>query len=473
MGYHAVNVALHAGASVLVYALASRWLSFGGAAIAALLFAVHPLHVEAVANIVGRAELLAACGVLAALLLHTRRSAWAPVAFAIALLSKEHAIVTPGLAILLDLGAPGGTAAGARSVRRFAWPLYAAYAAVAVAWMLVLAWLFRDSAFAAVEVFWQTMDAPTRWLTMLGVVTVWVRLWFFPFALSADYSPQVTLAWPANAASATVGVLMLALAGVLGVAAWRRRSRCVAMAVAWLAIATLPVANILVPTGVIVAERTLYLSSVGAVLLCGAAAEWLARRSVVVAIAGVAVVGLAFGARVWTRTPVWESNRALLVATSTTHPHASWTHVLIGRVYDGNGAYELAVQEYRRAIALFDGSPIAWAAAIESSSRLPDVARTESLIADARRRVGAHYLVLVAHAGAALRGNRFSEALRAAREASEAEPDSARARVYAARAFAGLGMNDSAVAQLRRIHRGDPMQTLADSIRASLPPTRW
>jgi hypothetical protein len=70
--FHLVNLLLHAAASALVYALASRWLPRPGALAAGLLFALHPVHVEAVANVVGRAELLATLCTLAAALLYLR-----------------------------------------------------------------------------------------------------------------------------------------------------------------------------------------------------------------------------------------------------------------------------------------------------------------------------------------------------------------------------------------------------------------
>ncbi|HXV85997.1 MAG TPA: hypothetical protein VD793_04825, partial [Gemmatimonadales bacterium] len=66
--FHLTNLVLHGlvtGLSVLVLA---RWLTPVGSLVAGLVFAVHPVHVEAVANVVGRAELLAAAGMLAAVL---------------------------------------------------------------------------------------------------------------------------------------------------------------------------------------------------------------------------------------------------------------------------------------------------------------------------------------------------------------------------------------------------------------------
>src|SRR3989454_206758 len=58
--FHAVNLLWHAGAAVVVAALARRWMDTPGGLVTGLLFAVHPVHVEAVANVVGRAELMAA-----------------------------------------------------------------------------------------------------------------------------------------------------------------------------------------------------------------------------------------------------------------------------------------------------------------------------------------------------------------------------------------------------------------------------
>src|SRR5690349_5582902 len=61
VGYHAVNVVLHAIASVLLFFVALEILASPIAAAAtAAVFAVHPMHTEAVTSIVGRAELLAA-----------------------------------------------------------------------------------------------------------------------------------------------------------------------------------------------------------------------------------------------------------------------------------------------------------------------------------------------------------------------------------------------------------------------------
>src|SRR5262245_53760672 len=115
-GYHAVNLALHAVVSALVVMVAAAiGAPVAVAGLAGLLFAVHPVHTEVVANGVGRAELLAAALVLLAFWLHriaprssrpVAANAVSAVAYGLALLAKEHAIgflvVLPLADLLLD-----------------------------------------------------------------------------------------------------------------------------------------------------------------------------------------------------------------------------------------------------------------------------------------------------------------------------------------------------------------------------------
>jgi hypothetical protein len=106
--FHLVNVLLNAGVTACLAEFVRRLAGFSSAMIVALLFAVHPLHVEAVANIVGRAELLCALGIFGALLLFLRPLT-PPRAFAItgcfllALLSKEQGIFIPLLLLILGI----------------------------------------------------------------------------------------------------------------------------------------------------------------------------------------------------------------------------------------------------------------------------------------------------------------------------------------------------------------------------------
>ncbi|HYX83269.1 MAG TPA: hypothetical protein VE714_12795, partial [Gemmatimonadales bacterium] len=102
-GYmHLMNALWHGLTTVLLVVVLARWLPPLGAAAAGLVFAWHPVHVEAVASVMGRAELLTAVGILGAVLA-ARRHKWALALLcaALAMFSKEHGVIA-GVVILLD-----------------------------------------------------------------------------------------------------------------------------------------------------------------------------------------------------------------------------------------------------------------------------------------------------------------------------------------------------------------------------------
>jgi protein O-mannosyl-transferase len=111
--FHAVNVLWHVAAAVLVAILANRWAGTKAALLSGVVFAVHPVHVEAVANVVGRAELMATVFTLLAVYaaLERRSIAWCTSCWLLGLLSKESAAVLPALvaaAWALGIGRPTG-----------------------------------------------------------------------------------------------------------------------------------------------------------------------------------------------------------------------------------------------------------------------------------------------------------------------------------------------------------------------------
>ncbi|MFB3880404.1 MAG: glycosyltransferase family 39 protein [Armatimonadota bacterium] len=124
LGYHLLAIALHIANSLLVFALGRRLIgSRYGALAAALLFAVHPLHVEPLCWPAAISDLLCAGFALASLLALTVYLASATrstrtialcaalISFALALFSKEVALALPGAAVLIG-------ALGARPRRR-------------------------------------------------------------------------------------------------------------------------------------------------------------------------------------------------------------------------------------------------------------------------------------------------------------------------------------------------------------------
>jgi protein O-mannosyl-transferase len=348
--FHMVNVVWHALAAGLITVLALELLQPLGALSAGFLFAVHPVHVEAVANVVGRAEPIAAAGVLAALLLHRRRSWLAVPAFAIAVLVKEHALIFPVLAVVHDWLVPD------RSRTRRPLPLYAGYAVVIAAWAGIVTTIFHDRPFNVPAKTFAGITTADRLTTILTVVPEYARLLVAPWQLSADYEPQVIpLAHGLNVAG-VAGLLVLGAPIVAIAAAWRR-APVAAFALVWIAIALAPVSNVFIVTGVTLAERTLYLASIGICLLAGSAFDGVWSRRPPVAIVVTLIVAAGFAFRTWTRTPAWHDDRTYVLTLLGTHPESYRAHFVAGRVLAGAGRLDDASGELAAARALFARDP--------------------------------------------------------------------------------------------------------------------
>lgn len=359
---HAMNVLWHALVTALVVALLWAYLPGAAALAAGLVFAVHPVHVEAVANLVGRAELLAATFVVAAVLLarelRIRRARGAPTlrtellllaATALGLLSKEHAAVTVAL-ILVDDCAQRDPAA---PLARVPWRTYAGLAALTVVWVLARRAVEGGASFEQVAPAFFAAGTTTRLATMLPVVFVMVRLLVWPFDLLAEYQPGAVERLEALTLTGVAGALLLVATAALAVAAWRRH-RALSAGLLMTAVAWGPTSNLLFPTGVVIAERTLYLPSVGFALVIAAAFAALAGRvSLKAAQVATLVVVAAFAARSWLRAPDWKDNRALVLASVTAHPESYKVHQSAARVLVHLGDTAAALREYGLATELY------------------------------------------------------------------------------------------------------------------------
>lgn len=364
--FHLLSVALHALVTGMVCVLARRVLDPRMAALAALLFAVHPVHVEAVANVVGQAELLCTTFVLASVLLAMQGTAegFTPgrragvIAFGmLAAMSKEQGFVTPVL-LLIACG-PSGVPRTREAVRR-ALPVASALAVLLLALFFFRASVLGGLAGDAPAAPLRGLSFTSRALVALGTVPEWARLLVWPARLSFDYSPP-GFGSPGAPAAGHAGALFILV--LCAWAAWKCRERmpAITLGIAWTAVALLPVSN-LVPTGILVAERTLYLPSVGVVIAVAgvAALAWSrlaspAGRTAVLALATAIV--LAAGVRSARRAPVWKDNATLFSQVEREAPRNYRAHRTRALYLDRAGRLDEAAGEYRQSIALWGHDP--------------------------------------------------------------------------------------------------------------------
>ena len=360
--FHLVSLGLYLLVALLVYALARRLLPAGPAALAGAVFAVHPVHTEVTGNVVGQGELLAAAwGVLAmTLACDGARVGWTPrrtaatvAAFTLALLSKEHALVLLALAPAVVLAAGGRAAVRSEATGR----LLLLLLGVTILYLSLRVALLGSLAGDLPNPFWRDVGTRERVLTVLSGLPTVAGLLFWPAHLQADYAPRevllVTAATPAVALGAAM-VLGLAAACWLG-----RRHPAVWLGGLWLAITLLPASNLLFPSGVVLAERTLFLPSVGVVLLLGGVWAELrqGKRQVILFGACAWAVVLAGVVRSAARLPVWRNNQVLYAATIRDAPESYWAW----RNYAGDLVLQDRPEEaraaYARSLGLFDRDP--------------------------------------------------------------------------------------------------------------------
>ena len=361
-GYHLVNVALHAAVSGLVVLTAGALgASVPAAWIAGALFAVHPVHTEAVAGIVGRAELLCALFMLLALGAHVRgdRAGWpwpsvvAVVACTAAgLLCKEYAfMLVVGLPVLdllvRDDGSPARFHAGLRTRRTL---VYAAVAIVAIAWLALRHAVRLHVAFALQP--WMNplafVPAPVRVLTALRVQALAMRLLVLPFGLSPDYSgATIPLVTSLHDAAALVGVAAAAGVALLAVILWRR-SRLALFWLVFAALAWAPVSNLLVAVWTIFGERLLYLPSIGVCVLAGMALDGacarLERPRLAALVAAGAVAAWMTGAQ--RAHAIWRNDLTLARAMVARAPESAHAHFVLGTILAKRGDLGAALAEF-------------------------------------------------------------------------------------------------------------------------------
>ncbi len=378
--YHAVNLLWHAGASVAVAALARRLADDRAALVAGLLFATHPVHVEAVANIAGRAELMAGLFVVLAAyaaVVH-EHVGWSAAAWALALLCKENAATLPALVVwswMVGLARPprsrklafvaswlvvGGLYAGIRSAVLHPYPGFQSVGLI-----------FLGAPPGAVQV------------TAVAALADVARLLVFPLTLRADYSPdERTVVTSPFDSRALVGLACLLMWGALLALAWRRGRKLEAFGLGWIGVAFLPVANLFFPVGFLVAERTLYLPSVG---LAVAAGVWLARlpRSRLVPVSAALV--LLTGVRTALRVPVWRDNATVTLSILEDSPRSYVGPKRMTGVYLDRHDPVKALNAARVAVQVFPSDPTTYLTGAVAAFAAGRPGAADSLLANLER----------------------------------------------------------------------------------------
>lgn len=371
---HLHSVALHSLNAVLLFWLLCAALGAQGlvAAIAALVWALHPLRVESVTWIASRKDVLSMAWLLIALLLWTvwrKRGGcamyWAAIAgFAIGAAAKPSVMCFPALAMILDAvflrawrgckPSEGWIAANWRTFLPYVPPValscaiavFAAYAQHAGGAM---------SSTAGVPLWWKLVNAATA-------VGMYIKNTIWPLDLCCQSymrHPAMPRGWWFGVALCAAAAWWMAKAGRR---TWEglREGRCEAAGceeaafggALWFAVAIAPMLGIVGFGGHAFADRFTYIPAVGLSLALVAVAEMRKRRKVEIG-AGIAVVA-ALAAVTWRQIGFWKGDETLWTHTLEVDGESNFmAHSVLGTYYfEFAHDLEKCIAHYDRALEL-------------------------------------------------------------------------------------------------------------------------
>jgi len=347
---HALNTAMAAVLARRLFAVRLPAIGAGAAWAAAILFAAHPIHTEAVDWIAALPDLLITTFALAGLCLFTAqqaaptmRQSFGHVAlYLAALLTKETGVMLIALYLVFQW------LYGKRGNR-------AMYAGMAAA--LALYFALRVNALGGMAPAQQAffhLSAPGWAMSAILIAAQYL------FALAAPVGLNFFHVFhPTSAPSLE---LLLALAA-LAVTAWaairfRHSQPLITVSLVWIAAPLLPAMNLGGVGQNVFAERYLYLPSAGFVLLAALAWNWLAARQANAAWAALAAVALVFCVLTVERNRDWSDDFTLLQVTERQSPDSGYIHNLMAGAWVQRDQFQRALDEQRLAVKYDPDSPI-------------------------------------------------------------------------------------------------------------------
>jgi Tfp pilus assembly protein PilF len=351
-GYHLTNLSIHLANAVLVYLTCRRLLERiqpkGApfvAAVAAALFAVHPLRVESVAWVTERRDVLSLFFALLATLAYLKHveqsTGWkwyglTCLSFAAALLSKASVVTLPAVFLVLNWFPLDRLRWGEASVRRVAMelgPLFAMAFATSLESIVALdpgaqLSLAQKAAVSAYSLGFYLVK--TAWPSGLAPL----------YQMPIDVKP---LAWIYLASYALVTCLVLLI--------WflRRRFRGLAAGAMIFFILVFPFLGIVQNGTAIAADRYMYLASIPLAVLAAVGIGGI-RGAGRPAIA-VAVIGM-LAAATWKQSHVWTNSETVWERVLQIDSNSYAAHNNLGNVLSERGESELAIRHFRRSIEL-------------------------------------------------------------------------------------------------------------------------
>jgi Tfp pilus assembly protein PilF len=364
--FHLANILANAGVVLALFLVTLRMFKDQALAfVAAAIFALHPIHTEAVDWIAAITDLevsiffLLAFWFFLGLAGPRGHRGWLTqlgmaASFFLCLLSKEQAMMLPILAAIYEhFYRPDHFQTEFREkLSRYGlfWAMGAAYLAFRI--HILGAFAPRGPK--------QSVGLDEALFYAAGLAGQYLKKVFWPVHLHVYYAFPLTLGeWVPQMLAGLVSLLLFALAFYL---LWRW-ARPMSFACFWFALTLVPVLDVRVLPNCVFAERYLYLPSVGFCWIAGWGAMWLWRQArlqhglwrAAIAAAGVALAALC-AVRIFTQNPTWKDDATFYTAALAHAPDSADMHNDLGIIYWRRRDWPRAESEWKKALQLSPGA---------------------------------------------------------------------------------------------------------------------
>ncbi|HPS19910.1 MAG TPA: tetratricopeptide repeat protein [Candidatus Omnitrophota bacterium] len=395
MGFHLTNVTLHALVAVMTFLFLLYFIGdILPAFIAAIFYAVHPVHSEAVAYIAGRADSLYTLFFLLSFLFFIKYAStvnstpfnvkryftFSIFFFVLSLLSKEMALIMP--LVVLAYCAILYKDKDSRTFTSIKWKWVPFAIIVAIygflrSTVLDFSGIAPKSEFAQIPFF-------ERLFTFFRTIVEYLRLLILPNDLHMERTISVTtnLFDP----GALFALLVVAIMISLAFSSYKKGQRTVSFAIAWFFVCLFPVSNI-IPINSLIAEHWIYLASVGLFLLFGIAISTIMRRPEIKnpllrysLTAVLLTAAVPYGIITINRNKDWKDEISFFTSTLKFHPNNARLYLNLGNTYYEKDDHIKAIEQYQKAISINPKFDSAYGNIGSSYMALGDFAKAEQYL---------------------------------------------------------------------------------------------
>ncbi|MDO8425993.1 MAG: tetratricopeptide repeat protein [Deltaproteobacteria bacterium] len=361
-GYHITSLALHIIASITVFYVILSLFNIPVAAFTgSLLFALHPVHIEAVSWIASRADIIGLLFLNLSLLSYIRYQrdrlfGYIILSLALSFLSylgKETMIFLPGVIIFYDYATQNKNLKGLARANAVSWVLFSAVC------VFYLALRFNITGRMSTNQGWWGGSLYSNFLMMAKAAAVYLRLLVLPYGFTFHYiiDPVQTLLNPA---------VIISVAAVLFTTAVivysRQKNRVVFFCLAWFYLGLIPIANIIPISFSMMAERYIYAASFGPIAAISYGGfrlyEWARDRganALYLAAGAVALILTVFSIQIIGRNRDYKDEFAFYSSAVKVSPGSAPGNKGLADEYYKKKDYETAILYYERAIAIDPG----------------------------------------------------------------------------------------------------------------------